>query len=212
MRDDPNGSIDPHRRTQNKKPCRSQWPMLRRNTAPDAAASVIRQVRQGTEASSVEIFFCIRRARPRLQIHFSDKIVQDLPRSRPRGKATGTAHGRRKRRRPSETGRPFPPVCRRRNLPFVRKATDALLRIKLQSMDNDTNFSWIPPVRKKADSISIFMDSAAASFSPVQQSSVIPSPPVPGPPHERAAISGPPCGRHKMSKLPHKACTASGKA
>lgn len=167
------------------------------DTAPDAAASVIRQARQGTEASSVEIFFCIRRARPRLQIHFSDKIVQDLPRSRPPRK--------------SDRDGPFRPSASD-EIYRLFKATDALLRLKHQSMDNDTNFSWIPPVRDKADSISIFMDSAAASFSPVHQSSFIPSPPVPGPPHERAAISGPPCGRHKMSKLPHKACTASGKA
>ncbi len=103
----------------------------------------------------------------------------------------------------SETA--LPARLRRRNLPLARKAADALFRIKLQSIDNDTH-----SVREKADSISIFMDSAAASFSPVQQSSVNPSPPVPGPPHGRAAISGPPCGRHKMSELPHKACTASG--
>lgn len=80
------------------------------DTAPDAAASVIRQARQGTEASFIEIFFCIRRARPRLQIHFSDKIVQDHRMSPRRSGRDGS----REMKVPplaSETGRPFPPVC-----------------------------------------------------------------------------------------------------
>ena len=208
MRDDPNGSIDPHRRTQNKKPCRSQWPMLRRRirhrTPPRPSyAKPVRAPKHllwksfsayGGQGRGCKSIFLI-------------KSFKTFRAAGPRGKATGTARGRRKCRRP-------PPFRSSASDEIYRlfKATDALLRIKLQSMDNDTNFSWIPPVRKKADSISIFMDSAAASFSPVHQSSFIPSPPVPGPPHERAAISGPPCGRHKMSKLPHKACTASGKA